>query len=143
MDCHFLLQGIFPTQELNPGLPHCRQTLYHLSHQGMKIMATFKRSCACTATLSTHDATAGHCRPTPPLETPGHSQASLAQSLVGTLLLSPGSWCTQGFVCALQESVSPVLWNCVIKSHWPPKSNSLGFLSPFARSSGWVNYCGS
>ena len=28
---------------------------------------------------------------------------------MGTLLLSPGSWCTQGFVCALQESVSPVL----------------------------------
>ena len=24
--CHFLLQEIFPTQELNPGLPHCRQT---------------------------------------------------------------------------------------------------------------------
>ena len=31
---HFLLQGIFPTQGLNPGLSHCRQTLYHLSHQG-------------------------------------------------------------------------------------------------------------
>ena len=30
----FPLQGIFPTQELNPGLPHCRQTLYCLSHQG-------------------------------------------------------------------------------------------------------------
>ena len=28
--CHFLLQGIFQTQGLNPGLPHCR--LYHLSH---------------------------------------------------------------------------------------------------------------
>ena len=27
-----LLQGIFPTQILNPGLPHCRQILYHLSH---------------------------------------------------------------------------------------------------------------
>ena len=25
--CYFLLQGIFPTQGLNPGLPHCRQTL--------------------------------------------------------------------------------------------------------------------
>ena len=25
--CHFLLQGIFPTQGLNPGLPHCKQTL--------------------------------------------------------------------------------------------------------------------
>ena len=32
--CHFLLQGIFPTQGSNPGLLHCRQTLYHLSHQG-------------------------------------------------------------------------------------------------------------
>ena len=32
--CHFLLQRIFPTQGSNLGLPHCRQTLYHLSHQG-------------------------------------------------------------------------------------------------------------
>ena len=32
--CHALLQGIFPTQGLNPGLPHCRQILYKLSHQG-------------------------------------------------------------------------------------------------------------
>ena len=30
--CHFLLPGIFLTQGSNPGLPHCRQTLYHLSH---------------------------------------------------------------------------------------------------------------
>ena len=29
---HFLLQGIFPTQGSNSGLPHCKQTLYHLSH---------------------------------------------------------------------------------------------------------------
>ena len=29
-----LLQGIFPTQGLNPGLPHCRWVLYYLSHQG-------------------------------------------------------------------------------------------------------------
>ena len=32
--CHFLLQGIFPTQGLKPGLLHCRQILYLLSHQG-------------------------------------------------------------------------------------------------------------
>ena len=25
--CHFLLQGIFLTQGLNPGLPHCSQML--------------------------------------------------------------------------------------------------------------------
>ena len=29
---HFLPQGIFPTQELNPGLLHCRQILYYLNH---------------------------------------------------------------------------------------------------------------
>ena len=29
-----LLQGIFPTQGLKPGIPHCRQILYQLSHQG-------------------------------------------------------------------------------------------------------------
>ena len=31
--CHFLLQQIFPTQGLNPGLPHCRQMLYLLSYR--------------------------------------------------------------------------------------------------------------
>ena len=29
-----LLQGIFPTQGWNPGLPHCRWILYQLSHKG-------------------------------------------------------------------------------------------------------------
>ena len=29
-----LLQGTFPTQGLNPGLPRCRQSLYQLSHKG-------------------------------------------------------------------------------------------------------------
>ena len=32
--CHFLLQGIFWTQELNPDLLHCRQMLYRLSYEG-------------------------------------------------------------------------------------------------------------
>ena len=34
VDCYALLQGIFPTQGSDPGLLHCRQILYHLSHQG-------------------------------------------------------------------------------------------------------------
>ena len=51
-----------------------------------------------------------NCWPKPPHRTPGHSQASLTQSLVGTLLLSLSSWCAQGFVCALHESLFPVLW---------------------------------
>ena len=37
--CHFLLQAIFPTQGSNPGLPHCRQTLCHLSHQRSHMLA--------------------------------------------------------------------------------------------------------
>ena len=41
VDYHFLLQGIFPTQESNPGLPHCRQMLYHLSHQGSLMRETW------------------------------------------------------------------------------------------------------
>ena len=49
-------------------------------------------------------ATPFSCWPTPLPETPGHSQASLGQSLVGSLLLSPGSWCTR-FVWALPVSL--------------------------------------
>ena len=35
--CHFLLQGIFPTQELKPGLLHCRRILYYLDHEESNI----------------------------------------------------------------------------------------------------------
>ena len=34
--CHFLLRRSFLIQGSNPGLQHCRQTLYHLSHQGTR-----------------------------------------------------------------------------------------------------------
>ena len=75
----------------------------------MKVTSpSFKRTCALTAVFSATDSAAGHCQPTPPLETPEHSQASLARSPVETLLLSPSSWCAQGFACALQVSVSQV-----------------------------------
>ena len=38
MDCivHGILQGLFPTQGSNPGLPHCRQILYQLSSEVFK-----------------------------------------------------------------------------------------------------------
>ena len=81
------------------------------------IVISFKRSQAHTAALSASYPEAGHHWPMPPPETPGYSQASLGLSLVGSLLLSPGSWCIQDFVCALQESVSPVL--CKFCNHIP------------------------
>ena len=78
----------------------------------MKIMVTsFKRSHACTATLTAPNPAAGPHQPTPPLETPGHYWASLSQSLWGhcSFLLGPDALWVQGSVCALQESISPVL----------------------------------
>ena len=57
---HALLQGIFPTQRLNPGLLHCRQIPCYLSHQGSprwrlkvcKASWTFANSRVSSASLS-------------------------------------------------------------------------------------------
>ena len=74
-------------------------------------MATsFQGSQAGTAALSAPDRAAVHRRPTPPPGTPRDTHGQVWVSpLWGSLLLSPGSWWAQGFVCALQESASPVL----------------------------------
>ena len=53
----------------------------------MKIVLTSSKDP--TATLSTPNPATGHHLPTPPPETPGHSWASLGQSLVQSLILSP------------------------------------------------------
>ena len=88
-------------------VPSCFLTWGQTMVEVMKIMETsFKRSQAFTAALSPHDPATGHHWPMPLPETPGHSWACLGQSLVGSLPLSSGSWCAQGSVCALQESVS-------------------------------------
>ena len=52
--CHFLLQGILPTQGLNQGLPHCRQTLYRLSHQGNQNGKNWHRICVYLLILSSY-----------------------------------------------------------------------------------------
>ena len=85
--------------------PPCCLTWGQIMVEVRKIMS-FKMSSAHTSAFSAPHTAAGHHQPTPLRETPRHSQASLGQSLVGPLLLSPGSWCAQGSVCALQESVS-------------------------------------
>ena len=73
--------------------PPCCLTWVQTMVEVMKKMATsFRRSHTHRATLRIPDPAAGHGWPTPPRETPGHSQASLDQSLVGSLLLSPGFW---------------------------------------------------
>ena len=55
-------------------VPSLLFTLGQTMVEVMTIMATsFKRSHECIATLSAPSPAAGHCQPTPPLETPGHS----------------------------------------------------------------------
>jgi len=55
VDCHFLLQQIFPTQGWNPGLPHCRQTLYHLSHHFSKYLYYFVMLLAYATNVPSYD----------------------------------------------------------------------------------------
>ena len=113
----------------------------------MKIMETSsKRSHAHTAALSAPDPAAGHCQPMPPLEDSwtftvyrqvwvsllwGHCSFLLGSGMHKVLFVPSKSLFPQ-------SCVSPV-----IKSHWPLKSNSLGVLSPFARSPGWETCFGS
>ena len=70
----------------------------------------------------------------PLLQTPGHSRTSLGQSLMDhhSFLLGPG---VHKVLFVPSKGLFPQ--SCVssiIKSHWPPKSNYLGVVSPFARS---------
>ena len=51
---HTLLQGIFLTKGSNPGLPHCRQILYHLRPQGNPLHCTLVCPILCNPM---------HCRP--------------------------------------------------------------------------------
>ena len=96
-------------------------------------MNSFKRTCACTVVFSVPDPAAGHCQLTPPLE---HSQASLAQSLVVTLFLLALGVHKALFV-PLKSMFPQSCGSSVIKSHWPPKSNSLRVFSHFAGYPGW------
>ena len=85
------------------------------------MVTSFKSSHAHTAA----NPAAGHHQLTFLPESPGHSRASLGQSLVGSLLLSPGSWCTQGFVCALQ--LFP-------QSRVSPGGSMVGLMAIFSKS---------
>ena len=95
-----------------------------------------------TVVFSAPDPTAGHCQPTPLLETDSWTLIGKSGS-VPCVDTAPFSWllvCTKFCLCHPRICFpSPVK----VLSHWPPKSNSLEVLSPFAESSGWEICCGS
>ena len=96
----FPFPGDLPDPGIKPGFPAFQADALTSEPPGkpqtpvevMKVTVTcFKRSHAFTATLSDPNPAAGYHQPIPPLATPGHSQASLGQTLGGSLLLSAGS----------------------------------------------------
>ena len=91
--CHALLQGILPTQGSNPGLPHCRQILYHLSYQFSSIHSVVSDS------LQPQEPQ--HARPPCPSPTPGvhPNPCPLSQWYHPTISspLVPFSSCPQSF----------------------------------------------
>ena len=110
----------------------------------MKTMATsFKRICACTVVFSAptlQQATVDLCSCQRLLDT--HRQVWLSLlSGHSFFLLAP---VVHKVLFVPSKSLFPQSYgSSVIKSHWSPKSNFLGVLSPFARSPGWEICCGS
>ena len=105
-----------------------------------KMESSFKTSHARTGALTAPNPAAGHRRPMPLLKTPGFSLANLSQSLVGSQLLSPGSWCAQ----ALFEPSEHLwrVWSLILNaiSHLLPSCSSFSFalghgVSPQSRTS--------
>ena len=81
------------------------------------VVTSLERPHAGNATLSAPNPAVGHHRPMPLLETPGHSWASLDQSLAGSLFLPLVSWCTQVLFlpsCVSSKSLFPQ--SCVSSS---------------------------
>ena len=61
VSCHALLQEIFPTQWSNPGLPHCRQILYQLSHKGSPRILEWVAYLFCSGSSQPRDWTGVSC----------------------------------------------------------------------------------
>ena len=84
------------------------------------MVTSFQRSHARSATLTAPNPAAGHHQPMPLLETLGHSQASLGQSLVGLLLLSSRSWYTKGkgWASLVAQPIKnpPAVWKTWVQS---------------------------
>ena len=94
--CHALLQGIFPTQGSNPGLLHCGQILYRLSHEGSpgKGSYTFVISCSCQVASVVSDSMRPHRRQPTRLPHPWDSPGK--NTRVGCHALLQGIFPTQG-----------------------------------------------
>ena len=148
--CNALLQGIFPTQGLNPGLPHCRWIRYQLSYQGSPInmlilpkyiiyasvqfsSVQFNRSVV-SDSLGPHESQ--HARPPCPSATPRvHSDSRPSSQWCHPTISSsvvPFSSCPQSFSASESFPMSQ-------RSAWSGQSTGDSALASFLpnKSQGW------
>ena len=104
---------------------------------------SFKKTWTRTVVFSAPDPTAGHCPPTLHQRLLDTHRKVWLSLLWGhfSFLLAPVA---HKVLFVPSKSLFPqARGSFVIKSHWPPKWNSPGVLSLFARSPGWEICCGS
>ena len=121
-----LLQRIFPTQGLNPGLPHYKQTLYQLSHQGSwRILEWVAYPFTSLSPVDLPDpgiepgspALQANCLPTEPWGKPCGRNCKLRwvkQTLV-TMNYTPSSGCHS---CSIHVSIEHLLWSRHSREKW-------------------------
>ena len=107
------------------------------------MMISFKTACVCIVVFSAFDLAAGHCQPTPRQRLLHTHRQGWLSLLWGhcSFLLGPGEH--QALFVPSKSLFPQSSGSSVIKSHWPPKSNPLGILSPFAECPSWEICCGS
>ena len=102
VDCYALPQRNFPTQGLNSGLPHCRQTLYRLRHQG----SHHEKASVRPPYLSAVSVSSG------PQGFPGGSGGKESSCNVGDLGSIPGSGRSPG-----EGNGNPLQYSCLENLH--------------------------
>ena len=118
MGSHSFLQGIFLTQGSNLGLPHCKQVLYCLSHQGSpnNVFSSVQFSHSVVSnSLRPHESQ--HARPPCPSPTPGvHSNSSIESVMPSSHL----------FLChplLVLPLIPPSIWvffnESTLRMRWP------------------------
>ena len=112
--CHALLEGIFPSEGLNPGLPHCRQIFYYLSHQGSPrilewVAYPFSRGSSLPRNWTGVSCVAGR------LFTSWATRKTLRFKWLTRHTRAPfvlwSAWCTGTHVCPERLLVTTALWN--------------------------------
>ena len=100
MGCYFLLQGIFPTQESNPGLLPSRQTVYQLSYKESLFTLIIPLNCQVKMQVQPSLGICGGLIPRPPLhpyQKPGIFEALLEHGVIYILPSDSASSASAGF----------------------------------------------